>query len=222
MPRVVLFDMFGTLLPGGDRAERDAVTAAMADDLGVDAVELTHLWGATYDERARGLLGDLDATLAVLAHRLGSEPDRDARARAAARRLQFTASLHARTWALPALTALRERGVPLGLVSDCTIETPMVWDTGPLAGLFTAVSMSCVTGVRKPEPEAYLLATRGLGVPPDDCLFVGDGGSHELSGAAALGMTVRRYTSPHSGDAVDPDEWQGPEIDDLGAVLDLL
>ena len=222
MPRAVLFDMFGTLLPGGSRAERDAVTGAMAADLGVGAADLAAVWATTYDERARGLLGDLDETLAFLARRLGADPTPDARAWAAARRLEFTASLHRRTWALPALTALAEVGVPMGLVTDCTIETPMVWDAGPLAGFFGAVSMSCVTGVRKPEPEAYLRATGVLGVDPGECLFVGDGGSHELSGAASLGMTVRRYSSPHSGDRVDPDTWDGPQIGDLLGVLDLL
>lgn len=222
MPRAVLFDMFGTLLPGGSRAERDAVTGAMAADLGVAATDLAALWALTYDERARGRLGDLDETLAFLAGRLGADPAPDSRHRAAARRLEFTASLHARTWALPVLTRLRERGVPVGLVTDCTVETPMVWDTGPLAGFFGAVSMSCLTGVRKPDPDAYLRATSDLGVDPDDCVFVGDGGSHELSGAAALGMTVRRYASPHSGDRVDPDDWVGPTIDDLSLVLGLL
>ena len=34
--------------------------------------------------------------------------------------------------------------------------------------------VSCDTGVRKPDPEAYLLAVRALGVDPRDCIFVDD------------------------------------------------
>lgn len=40
----------------------------------------------------------------------------------------------------------------------------------------------------KPDPAIYLLACRRLGVAPEDCVFVGDGGDRELEGAAAVGM----------------------------------
>lgn len=78
-----------------------------------------------------------------------------------------------------------------------------------------------MTGHRKPEPAAYLSVCDALGVPPDRCVFIGDGGSHELSGAAALGMRVMRFIPPvgEAGESIDADaDWAGPAIADLMEV----
>jgi len=48
---------------------------------------------------------------------------------------------------------------------------------------------SCEVGLAKPDPAIYHLAAARLGVEPAECLFVGDGGSDELSGAGAAAMT---------------------------------
>lgn len=48
------------------------------------------------------------------------------------------------------------------------------------------------TGVRKPEPEAYLGAARSLGLPPSDCLFVDDRQSN-VDAARAVGMDALRF-----------------------------
>ncbi len=52
--------------------------------------------------------------------------------------------------------------------------------------------VSCRTGLRKPEPEAYLHAARELGVAPADCVFVDDRGEN-CKAAATLGMTAIRF-----------------------------
>lgn len=85
-----------------------------------------------------------------------------------------------------------------------------------------ATSVSCVTGHQKPVAEAYLTATDALGVQPGDCWFVGDGGSRELSGAEALGMTAIRYipSAGLAGESIDEDAgWEGPTVTDLVDVV---
>ena len=42
--------------------------------------------------------------------------------------------------------------------------------------------------LQKPGPAIYLLAAGRMGARPEDCVFVGDGGSDELAGAKAAGM----------------------------------
>jgi len=69
----------------------------------------------------------------------------------------------------------------------------------PLASRIAATGFSCLLGVRKPHPGIYLHVTRRLGVAPEQCLYVGDGDSRELSGAAALGMTALRIRLPATG-----------------------
>ncbi|MDE0965358.1 MAG: HAD-IA family hydrolase [Candidatus Latescibacteria bacterium] len=46
----------------------------------------------------------------------------------------------------------------------------------------------CDVGFMKPEPAIYHLACEHLQVSPTETLFVGDGGSDEFQGAAAVGM----------------------------------
>ena len=58
------------------------------------------------------------------------------------------------------------------------------WD---LDGMFDAVVISDRVGMRKPEPEIYLLTAARLGLPPQACLFVDDT-ERNLPGAADLGM----------------------------------
>lgn len=224
-PRAILFDLFNTLIPGGARSERDLVSQRMAVLLSVDASALAALIRSTFDERTRGLPGDLDNTVRALARRLGAEPDDAAIEAAVELRLAMTRGLHQQAWCLNELAALRQQGLRLGLVSDCSAETPRIWPESPLSSYFDALSFSCVTGHRKPEAEAYLTAVRQLGLEPANCVFIGDGGSHELTGAAALGMQVYRFRPTHSnlGDLIDEDdEWVGhtvTDFHDLAAVM---
>lgn len=43
-------------------------------------------------------------------------------------------------------------------------------------------------GLLKPDRQIYELAMQRLNVYPEQCLFVGDGGSNELCGAKTAGM----------------------------------
>jgi putative hydrolase of the HAD superfamily len=52
-----------------------------------------------------------------------------------------------------------------------------------------SIVLSCETGLVKPDPEIFKLCAARLGVRPEDCLYVGDGGSDELRGASTVGMT---------------------------------
>ncbi len=216
--RAVLFDLFNTLVPGGSREERDEVSRRMAEAVGVEPATMAGLIRSTFDNRTRGRCGDLRQTMVWLAGELGATPSPDAVQAALELRLEMTRSLHSRTWALPALIELGRVGVLRAIVSDCSAETPTIWAESPLSSHLEAVSFSCQTGHRKPEPEAYLVAVARLGVDPSECLFVGDGGSHELAGATELGMTAIRFIPPIGarGESIDEDTaWSGHTISDL-------
>ncbi len=57
--------------------------------------------------------------------------------------------------------------------------------------------VSCHTGVRKPEPQAYLGAARALGLSPERCLLIDDRRVN-CQAAEALGMRAVRYTDAAS------------------------
>jgi putative hydrolase of the HAD superfamily len=213
--KAVLFDLYGTLVHGGDPTLRDEMTREVGRALDVDPDAFAAAMRESYDERARGALGDLPQTLRTIAHRLGGEPDDDAIAAAAELRVNHWRELLRPTTATLAALDRLHAGHKLALVSDCSIETPLAWDDTNLARRFDVAVFSSVVGVRKPHPDIYRAAYEPLGVEPEDCLFVGDGGSRELTGAAALGMRALRLESDRRGQ-VDPDlDWAGGSIASL-------
>jgi HAD superfamily hydrolase (TIGR01549 family) len=86
------------------------------------------------------------------------------------------------------LVGIRDSGVKLGLVSNCAPEEVAGWPDCALRPLFDDAVLSYEVGCTKPDPEIYLLACKRLGVEPRHSIFVGDGGSDELAGAARVGM----------------------------------
>jgi putative hydrolase of the HAD superfamily len=85
-----------------------------------------------------------------------------------------------------AVRALHAGGVRTALVSNS-------WGFNYFGELFDAVVISGEEGVRKPDPEIYLLAARRLGVPPEVCVFVDDLAVN-IRGAAAVGMIGVHHT----------------------------
>ena len=63
----------------------------------------------------------------------------------------------------------------MALISMCAPDTPELWRAGPLAGYVDVEVFSSEVGLRKPQPEIYLLECERLGVEPGACLYVGDG-----------------------------------------------
>jgi putative hydrolase of the HAD superfamily len=225
MIRAVLFDLFGTLVESGSMSDRESVSHQVAAELCVDGQAFAELVRSTFDSRMKGELGGLTDTYVELARRLGGSPQPKQVDRAIEIRLNFSRQLLGDTSAAPVLDHLRSVGFRLGVVSDCSIETPTIWDATWLSSLLDAISFSCQLGVRKPHPEMYLEATRTLGVSPGECLYVGDGGSHELSGAKALGMHAVLVADPREDGRERPDEeidWTGDRISSLSEISSLL
>jgi putative hydrolase of the HAD superfamily len=219
----VIFDFFGTLTESVPATERQAGHAEVASALGVGADDYTAGLLRSWPDRARGLHDDLPSTLRWIAAECGVEVDDLTCAAACAVRERTQRDyVRLRTDAEPVLRTLRERGVAVGLVSDCTHELPSVWNDLPIAGHVDAPVFSVQVGVKKPDPAIYLLACERLGVEPADCVYVGDGDSNELTGAAAVGMRPRRLLMPdHAGGYVfDPVTWTGETIASLTAVLE--
>jgi hypothetical protein len=75
------------------------------------------------------------------------------------------------TYSAPHLINPKLRGYQLGIVTDCSAETPLSWTSTWLKEVVDVVAFSCELGVRKPNPEMYLSATRRLNVQPEECLF---------------------------------------------------
>lgn len=222
MVQAIIFDLFGTLIPAESPDARDAASHRSARELAVDPFDFAALVRATFDERMKGSLGGLSATYGELARRLGSSPTAEQVSKAVEHRLAFARELLAVRTAEPILRSLMKAGFRLGVATDCSAETPAVWSSSWLHQYFDHVAFSCDLGVRKPDPLIDLAVVEALVVSPSDCIFVGDGGSQELTGARALGMEAVMLVDPsEAGVYRDNQEidWRGTTIGSLAEIM---
>ncbi|WP_353940813.1 HAD-IA family hydrolase [Streptomyces sp. HUAS MG91] len=91
--------------------------------------------------------------------------------------------------ALDVLTALRGRGIPVGVVSNIGWDLRPVFVEHGLDPYIGTYVMSYRHGVQKPDPRLFTAACEGLGVAPADTLMVGDD-RHSDAGAADIGCAV--------------------------------
>ncbi len=222
----VVLDFYGTLTPGRSSGQQAAARGAQAAALGVDPQRFDAELTATLDERFCGAGGSIEGSLAWLARRLGVDPDPVALRRAGDVRLATERTFgEPRTEAVGVLTAVRARGLAVGVVSDCSAELPVYFPELPVAPLVDAAVFSFVAGVRKPDPRIFQACCSALGVSPQQCLYVGDGGSDELAGARAVGMrAVHLDVADESHGVVygRHTDWDGDRITALPQLLDLL
>ncbi|MBL7254714.1 HAD family hydrolase [Paractinoplanes lichenicola] len=192
--RAVVFDFFGTLTRSVQRGPQHA---EIARSLGADPEAVRGVLDRTFRARARGRYGSAEATLRWVIEQAGGHPRTDqVRAGVPLRVDALKADTRLRADAVSALAAIKRRGLSTALISDCTHELPAFLPSLPVAPLLDATIYSVRLGVCKPDPRIYLAACEQLDVPPSECLYVGDGGSHELTGAAAVGMTPVRLAAP--------------------------
>lgn len=212
--QAVIFDLFGTLVDDFSRRQYDAVCHQMADAVAAPYADFHQLLGQTYRDRCLGLYASIEDNITVVCHRLGLIPTPAQIAQAATYRYAFTAhTLIPEQAVLETLGALRRERLCLGLISDCGPDVPALWHGCPLAPLIDAALFSCREGHTKPHIELYQSIARKLEVAPRACVYVGDGSSQELTGAAAAGFlpVLRRIPLDDVYDQhrTEVDAWQG-------------
>lgn len=221
--RAVLFDFFGTL---SQAVIRGPWHAAIARRLGCDPDQFTAVLDRSFKARASGRLGSAESAIRWVCRQLDTHPSQE-RLRAAlrARISAVWADTCLRPDAVPVLAALRASGLRTGVISDCAHELPTFMPALPVAPLLDTCVYSVEVGRCKPHPAMYHAACQQLGVAPDECLYVGDGGSQELTGAQAVGMQAVRLSAPDlTGHLVfSPDRgFVGPCVRSLTELLSLL
>jgi putative hydrolase of the HAD superfamily len=222
----VIFDLFGTLVDIFSLEEYSEFINDMCAVLGVSPAEFTSRWDEKADERALGRV-PVAEQLAALCRDLGVDVTPAQLARAVEMRVEFVrGALVPRDDAASTLAALRGRGLKVGVISDCSEEVVAAWPGTPLAPLVHEAVLSAAVGLKKPDPRVYELTCERLGVAPEKCLFVGDGGSRELTGATAVGMEAALIRVPDdAGDDAfrrDAEDWTGTRVTALREVLELV
>lgn len=90
--------------------------------------------------------------------------------------------------ALLTLTALRDAGFRLGVISNNSHRLPGMLETAGLAGLLNTVTYSFEVGAEKPHPLIFHAALARGGIPPERALMVGDSYEADYLGARRAGL----------------------------------
>ena len=186
--RAIIFDLFGTLVGNFSRRESDKVIAQLAEILNVPYPQFWQRMGETYVDRCLGRYAGLAELAQSLCADLGIKVETTQLSDATQLYDAFIANaLIPEPAVLAALDTLKNNGVTLGLISDCVPAVLRSFPQSPLAERIDAAVFSCEERMMKPARGIYQVACRRLQVLPEECLFVGDGSSQELTGAAAGG-----------------------------------
>jgi putative hydrolase of the HAD superfamily len=219
----VIFDWGGTLTPWHTvdvRATWLAYAEAYAAGDASDAAALAErlhlaedaLWTGARDRHE-------SATLHDVFRAAGVDP---AAERHAVALEAYRLSWEPHTWtdpeALPMLTALRERGLRIGILSNTMWSRQHHEDVLARDGVLHVIDGAVYTSEipwTKPHPEAFLAAMAAVGVADAGrVVFVGDRPFDDIHGAKSVGM--RAVLLPHS---VIPDVQRGHTEGDPDAVI---
>ena len=88
------------------------------------------------------------------------------------------------------LQGLKDLGLKLGVISN-TAAMYQVFDSLEEYGIrdfFSDVTLSSVTGMRKPMEDIFRVSTRQLRVLPEECVYVGDTVSRDIIGSKKAGF----------------------------------
>jgi putative hydrolase of the HAD superfamily len=221
----VIFDLFGTLVD--DFASSvGAMHAELAAALAVPYEAFMQLWRQTAEMRTIGAFQTVEASIEHVCGVMGVQVGAEQMSKAVAIRLQHTRrALEPRPDAVATLARLKDQDYKVGLLSNCSVEIPILWPETTFADLVESPIFSCRERVKKPGPRIYQLACERLGVMPGACLYIADGEDHELTGAAKVGLhpvLLRNSTSQNRLELFrESREWQGATIQSLAEIVRL-
>ncbi len=224
--KAVLFDLFETLITERENGKnvRDLGTPeceSPATLLGIKEADFEREWVIRRPGRMNGIFPDyytalkdicLNFNLAVDDDLLHSLNER----RVTAKRIPYQ---HIEKCVLDALEGLKNKGLKVGLISNCSAEEIDDLFSCPLTNFIDEIVLSFRVGVSKPHKEIYSLACDRLRVKPAECIFVGDGGASELVGATNAGIKAYRATWFHNRADIG-DEFQ--KVENPKYILDLV
>ena len=195
MIKAVIFDMFETLVTLFEG--RTYFGENIAADVGADPAVFRKEWHSTEYDRSTGKYTIEDGLEAALS-RLGIYSDEKVKLAAGKRHQALSDTFSAiPDESLQLLQKLKANGIKIGLITNTFSDERDFIRESPLFPYFDVALISYEQGICKPRPEMYSRMISKLGVSPEECLYVGDGGSQELYAAREAGMHPLQCTWFH-------------------------
>ena len=224
--QAVIFDLFGTLVDGFVSSVGQ-LHAELPAALQVPPEQFVQLWRQTSEMRTNGTFQTVEASIKYVCDNIGVQVTAEQMTKAVEIRLRhISQALRPRPDAITTLARLKNEGHKIGLLSNCSVEIPILWPETEFADLIESPIFSCQERLKKPDLRIYQLACERLGVTPEFCLYVADGENHELAAAAKVGLhpVLIRNSSQDNGNELlqEAREWQGDAISTFLELLKLI
>lgn len=186
MIKAVIFDMFETLITHFESPLY--MGRQIAEDMQVPEQKFREIWDTTDDARTLGIKSFEEVIEEALRVNNRYSPDLLDKIVYKRRASKVECFHHLHPQIIPMLTVLKENGVKIGLITNCYFEEKDAIENSVLFPFFDVVCMSCELGMKKPDVKIFQKCMEDLALRPEECLYVGDGGSLELETARFLGM----------------------------------
>jgi putative hydrolase of the HAD superfamily len=223
--KAVIFDFFGTLV-GDFGSSGGHMHSEMAEALAVPYEPFMALWNQTLEMRIVGAFETVETNIEYVCEMMKVRPRAEQIGKAVEIRMSYIRrALQPKPDAIDTLTKLKNQTYKVGLISNASIEIPLLWHETVFAQLIDKPIFSSRAHLKKPDQRIYYLACERLAVRPEACLYVGDGEDQELAGAAKIGLhpvLIRTSSQSASRSHQEAREWQGRTIANLSEVVQLL
>lgn len=187
MIQAVIFDMFETLIT--HYRSPLYFGTQMAEDAGISNEKFQSLWNSTEYDRSIGKL-TLEEVLERILRENNCYSEKLLNDITEKRKETKRECCNLHPEIIPMLSKLKERGILIGLISNCFSEEAEVIRKSKLFPYFDALFLSYEQGICKPDEKIFERCMKKLSVKAEECLYVGDGGNYELETAKKLGMTA--------------------------------
>lgn len=220
--KAIIFDLFGTLIKNLLSHEYREMLVEITNILSAEKDNFVNLWLEYSDDRMTGKINNTDC-LSLVRRKIGLEPSEELFGNC---KKVFADHVRSRleppAATLATLSNLRERKYIIGLISNCSDEVSFLWGSSPLLSVIQEPVFSCSIGLKKPDPQIYLIAAAKLDAKARECIFVDDSAEY-LIGAGEAGMAgVLIQDRALNSSFSDPDDWDGYMITSLGEMEILL
>jgi len=197
--RAVFLDIGDTVMRPNPSWEHVYAMAFQEHGFDVDMDDLHAALRRAYHHGGWGMDGGFDPTeetsfqrtvsidAAAIAE-LGLQPMPQAFYRRLSELFMVTSHWHIFPDAYPTLTALKERGLVIGAVSNWVWNLPELLHALDLVKQFDFIAASARIGFEKPHPRIFQWALDQADVPAESVIHVGDHVDADVEGARAMGI----------------------------------
>lgn len=219
MIKAVIFDMYETLITHFKSPLYFG--KQIAEDMDIPEAKLREIWEPTDYDRTIGKMTLEEVFEQILRASDKYNPELVEKLAKKRTNAKIACFNHLHEEILPMFEELKRRGYQIGLISNCYFEEAKVIRDSVLWQYFDAAYLSCEQGVAKPEEEIFRRCVAEFGVNPEECLYVGDGGSYELETAEKLGMKAVQAVWYLQQGSKQP-AWRKPEFLQAESPMEVL